>query len=107
MFIVDELFKQDDGVLVIPTFVDPPPKVGGKEMSSETYLSRLYSLLSIASLSGCCQVNYWLPSLSLSGYGFLLIFDIHAVTCDLLCSNQLLPVPCLLLISGYSTPWTL
>lgn len=52
---VNSLLK-DDGVLVIPTFVDPPPKVGGKEMS-ETYLSRLFSLLSIASLSGCCQVT--------------------------------------------------
>ncbi|KAL2934224.1 Outer envelope protein 64 chloroplastic [Bienertia sinuspersici] len=29
---------KDDGVLVIPTFADPPPKVSGKEMSSETFL---------------------------------------------------------------------
>lgn len=63
--ITDVLHKQDDGVLVIPTFVDHPPKVGGKEMSSETYLSPLFSLLSIASLSGCCQVSYWLQSLCL------------------------------------------
>lgn len=48
---------KDDGVLVIPTFADPPPKVGAKELSSEIYLSRLYSLLSIASLSGCCEVT--------------------------------------------------
>ncbi|XP_057520626.1 outer envelope protein 64, chloroplastic [Amaranthus tricolor] len=48
---------KDDGVLVIPTFPHPPPKVGGKDMSSETYLSPLFSLLSIASLSGCCQVT--------------------------------------------------
>ncbi|XP_021759231.1 uncharacterized protein LOC110724150 [Chenopodium quinoa] len=48
---------KDDGLLVIPTFADPPPKVGGKEMSSETYLSRLNSLQSITSLSGCCQVT--------------------------------------------------
>lgn len=48
---------KDDGVLVIPTFADPPPKVGGKEISSDIYLSRLFSLLSIASLSGCCQVT--------------------------------------------------
>ncbi|KAK9713989.1 hypothetical protein RND81_06G063700 [Saponaria officinalis] len=50
-----ELLK-DDGILVIPTFAEPPPKVGGKELASEIYLSRLFSLLSIASLSGCCQV---------------------------------------------------
>lgn len=48
---------KDDGVLVIPTFSDPPPKVGGKEMSSESYMNRVFSLLSIASLSGCCQVT--------------------------------------------------
>ncbi|KAL9239033.1 hypothetical protein vseg_013390 [Gypsophila vaccaria] len=47
---------KDDGILVIPTFADSPPKVGGKELASEIYLSRLFSLLSIASLSGCCQV---------------------------------------------------
>lgn len=48
---------KDDAILVIPTFADPPPKVGKKDMSSEVYLSRLFSLLSIASLSGCCQVT--------------------------------------------------
>ncbi|XP_021750551.1 outer envelope protein 64, chloroplastic-like [Chenopodium quinoa] len=48
---------KDDGLLVIPTFADPPQKVGGKEMSSETYLNRFNSLQSIASLSGCCQVT--------------------------------------------------
>ncbi|XP_074271600.1 translocon at the outer membrane of chloroplasts 64 isoform X1 [Silene latifolia] len=47
---------KDDGILVIPTFADPPPKIGGKELASESYLSRLFSLQSIASLSGCCQV---------------------------------------------------
>ncbi|XP_074271604.1 translocon at the outer membrane of chloroplasts 64 isoform X2 [Silene latifolia] len=46
---------KDDGILVIPTFADPPPKIGGKELASESYLSRLFSLQSIASLSGCCQ----------------------------------------------------
>lgn len=48
---------RDDGILVIPTVVDPPPKLGGKEISSEEYRSRAFSLLGIASMSGCCQVT--------------------------------------------------
>ncbi|CAL5445276.1 unnamed protein product [Camellia sinensis] len=48
---------KDDGILVIPTIADPPPKLGGKEILSEDYLSRSYSLLSLASVSGCCQVT--------------------------------------------------
>ncbi|KAF5934229.1 hypothetical protein HYC85_030400 [Camellia sinensis] len=48
---------KDDGILVIPTIADPPPKLGGKEILSEDYLSRAYSLLSLASVSGCCQVT--------------------------------------------------
>lgn len=41
-----------------PTTADPPPKLGGKEMLSEDYQNRAFSLLSIASVSGCCQVKY-------------------------------------------------
>ena len=48
---------QDDGILVIPTVADPPPKLGGKEVLSSDYLRRAFSLLSLASVSGCCQVN--------------------------------------------------
>lgn len=48
---------KDEGVLVIPTVADPPPKLGGKEFLSHDYQSRALSLLSIASISGCCQVN--------------------------------------------------
>ncbi|XP_035546720.1 translocon at the outer membrane of chloroplasts 64-like isoform X1 [Juglans regia] len=48
---------KDDGILVIPTIADPPPKIGGKEILSESYQSRACSLLSIASVSGCCQVT--------------------------------------------------
>ncbi|KAK7857549.1 translocon at the outer membrane of chloroplasts 64 [Quercus suber] len=47
----------DDGILVIPTIADPPPKLGGKEILSEDYKRRACSLLSIASISGCCQVT--------------------------------------------------
>ncbi|KAF8389993.1 hypothetical protein HHK36_024513 [Tetracentron sinense] len=49
--------SRDDGILVIPTVADPPPKLGGKEIFSEDYQSRAFSLLSIASMSGCCQVS--------------------------------------------------
>ncbi|KAH7528570.1 hypothetical protein FEM48_Zijuj05G0086000 [Ziziphus jujuba var. spinosa] len=53
---ISSLLK-DDGILVIPTTADPPPKLGGKEIYSEDFQSRSFSLLSIASISGCCQVT--------------------------------------------------
>lgn len=48
---------KDDGILVIPTFVNPPPKLGGREIMSDDYQGRLFSIMSIASMSGCCQVT--------------------------------------------------
>ncbi|PIA26567.1 hypothetical protein AQUCO_09100030v1 [Aquilegia coerulea] len=48
---------KDDGILVIPTVADPPPKLGSKEILSEDYQTRNFSLLSVASISGCCQVS--------------------------------------------------
>ncbi|BAT72627.1 hypothetical protein LR48_Vigan05g098500 [Vigna angularis] len=51
------LLLKDEGILVIPTVADPPPKLGGKEILSDDYQSRAFSLLSIASISGCCQVS--------------------------------------------------
>ncbi|XP_022850374.1 outer envelope protein 64, chloroplastic-like isoform X2 [Olea europaea var. sylvestris] len=45
-----------DGILVIPTFADPPPKLGAKEILSEDYLVKTSALSSLASMSGCCQV---------------------------------------------------
>ncbi|ESR64856.1 hypothetical protein CICLE_v10007714mg [Citrus x clementina] len=53
---ISSLLK-DDGILVTPTTAYPPPKLGGKEMLSEDYQNRAFSLLSIASVSGCCQVT--------------------------------------------------
>ncbi|EEF31906.1 translocon at the outer membrane of chloroplasts 64 [Ricinus communis] len=53
---INSLLK-DDGILVIPTTAHLPPKLGGKDMLSEDYQILLFSLLSIASLSGCCQVT--------------------------------------------------
>ncbi|XP_021909346.1 outer envelope protein 64, chloroplastic [Carica papaya] len=48
---------KDDGILVIPTTAYLPPKLGSKEIMSEDYQNSTYSLLSIASISGCCQVT--------------------------------------------------
>jgi Asp-tRNA(Asn)/Glu-tRNA(Gln) amidotransferase A subunit family amidase len=48
---------KDDGILVIPTLPAVPPKLGSKEITSEDYQNRASSLLSIASISGCCQVT--------------------------------------------------
>lgn len=53
---INSLLK-DDGILVIPTTAYPPPKLGGKEMLTEDYQNSAFSLLSIASVSGCCQVT--------------------------------------------------
>ncbi|XP_021292215.1 outer envelope protein 64, chloroplastic [Herrania umbratica] len=53
---VNSLLK-DDGILVIPTTAHPPPKLGSKEIFSEDYHNCMFSLLSIASISGCCQVT--------------------------------------------------
>ncbi|KAF5730307.1 putative amidase [Tripterygium wilfordii] len=52
---INSLLK-DDGILVIPTTACLPPKLGAKEIVSNDYQNRAFSLLSIASLAGCCQV---------------------------------------------------
>ncbi|XP_047337642.1 translocon at the outer membrane of chloroplasts 64-like [Impatiens glandulifera] len=48
---------KDDGLLVLPTIANPPPKLNSKEIMSEDYTIGTYSLLSLASMSGCCQVT--------------------------------------------------
>ncbi|RAL49466.1 unnamed protein product [Cuscuta campestris] len=45
---------KDDGILLIPTVADPPSKLSKRGLSTEIR-ERTYALLSIASLSGCCQ----------------------------------------------------
>ncbi|CAN4088737.1 unnamed protein product [Withania somnifera] len=52
---LNDLLK-DDGILVIPTVAEPPPKIGAKEIQSEDYQIRSFSFSSIASMSGGCQV---------------------------------------------------
>eukprot|EP01018_Ginkgo_biloba_P007867 Gb_16992 [translate_table: standard] len=48
---------KDDGILVIPTVQCPPPKLRTKERQLEDFRSRAFSLLSVAGMSGCCQVS--------------------------------------------------
>ncbi|GAA0145444.1 hypothetical protein LIER_05636 [Lithospermum erythrorhizon] len=52
---INNLLK-DDGILVIPTVSDAPPKVGAKELVSEEYHIQASTFFSLASMSGCCQV---------------------------------------------------
>lgn len=42
---------------MIPTVAYPPPKLGAKEIYSTEFQNRAFSLSSIASISGCCQVT--------------------------------------------------
>ncbi|KAH9316155.1 hypothetical protein KI387_024782, partial [Taxus chinensis] len=48
---------KDDGILVIPTTPGPPPKLNMKENPLEDFRTRAFTLLSIAGMSGCCQVS--------------------------------------------------
>ncbi|KAL3512174.1 hypothetical protein ACH5RR_024891 [Cinchona calisaya] len=50
------LLLKDDGILVVPTTAEPPPKLGAKEILSEDYRIRTSMLTSLVSMSGCCQV---------------------------------------------------
>lgn len=49
-------FLQDDGILVIPTTSDFPVKHCSKKKMTPELEDRLFVLLSIAGISGCCQV---------------------------------------------------
>ncbi|XP_071733657.1 outer envelope protein 64, mitochondrial-like [Rutidosis leptorrhynchoides] len=48
---------KDDGILVIPTVADTPLKLNSKKASLSEFHDRAYPLLSIATMSGCCQVT--------------------------------------------------
>ncbi|GAA0171201.1 hypothetical protein LIER_25291 [Lithospermum erythrorhizon] len=48
---------KDDGVLVIPTVSHAPPKMTKKKNILTEFQDRTFALLSIASMSGCCQVS--------------------------------------------------
>ncbi|KAG0499435.1 hypothetical protein HPP92_004126 [Vanilla planifolia] len=53
---LDSLLKEN-GILVLPTVLGPPPKLHSKEVSSDEYQICLSQLSAIASMSGCCQVT--------------------------------------------------
>lgn len=48
---------KDDGILVVPTVADSPLKLNSKKGSLVEFHDRASALLSIASMSGCCQVT--------------------------------------------------
>ncbi|XVF67217.1 hypothetical protein PTKIN_Ptkin10aG0102300 [Pterospermum kingtungense] len=48
---------KDDGILVLPTTADPPLKLNSKKGYSTEFQDRACALLSIASMSGGCQVS--------------------------------------------------
>ncbi|KAF3793714.1 Outer envelope protein 64 [Nymphaea thermarum] len=50
-------FEQDDGILVVPTIPEPPPRVNSKKSSYNQFQNRASVLMSLATLSGCCQVS--------------------------------------------------
>ncbi|KAJ0014961.1 hypothetical protein Pint_19905 [Pistacia integerrima] len=47
----------DGGILVIPTVPGPPPKLKMDATALESFRARAFSLLSIAGVSGFCQVS--------------------------------------------------
>ena len=47
---------QDDGILVVPTVADTPIKLKSKKAMLSEFHDRAFPLLSIATMSGCCQV---------------------------------------------------
>nr|GFB24142.1 outer envelope protein 64, mitochondrial [Tanacetum cinerariifolium] len=48
---------QDDGILVVPTVADTPIKLKSKKAMLSEFHDRAFPLLSIATMSGCCQVT--------------------------------------------------
>ncbi|RZC64513.1 hypothetical protein C5167_008207 [Papaver somniferum] len=48
---------QDDGILVIPTISDLSLKLNAKKKLCTEFQDRAFALLSIAGMSGCCQVT--------------------------------------------------
>ncbi|KAJ9552118.1 hypothetical protein OSB04_016163 [Centaurea solstitialis] len=48
---------QDDGILVVPTVADTPLKLNSKKAMLSEFHERAFALLSITTMSGCCQVT--------------------------------------------------
>nr|GLL23842.1 outer envelope protein 64, mitochondrial-like [Ipomoea trifida] len=72
---------KDDGILVIPTITDPPSKLPSKKGLSMEARDRAFAVLSIASISGCCQVLEFYKS----QIRFLLLSQIsmHVIVMDI------------------------
>jgi hypothetical protein len=49
---------QDTGILVLPTMAGYPLKRNSKQRLSSEFEDKMYAFVSIAALSGCCQVFY-------------------------------------------------
>ena len=64
--------KQDDGILVIPT-APGPAKLESKESHSKEYLIQATTLSSLATMSGCCQVNLPISFLGTCKFGMHII----------------------------------
>ncbi|OIT18778.1 amidase 1, partial [Nicotiana attenuata] len=47
----------DSGILAIPTVPGPPPKLRSETSALEGFRVKAFSLLSIAGVSGFCQVS--------------------------------------------------
>ena len=74
--------SQDDGILVIPTVVDPPLKLNSKKAVFSEFHDGAFTLLSIASMSGCCQVTYSCLTSSLYILVSLALFDLLMFYCQ-------------------------
>ncbi|XP_042014026.1 outer envelope protein 64, mitochondrial-like [Salvia splendens] len=48
---------KDDGILITPTVADPPPRLNSKKGLRVEFYDRMFSLLSIASMSRGCEVT--------------------------------------------------
>ncbi|KAI7731921.1 hypothetical protein M8C21_033179, partial [Ambrosia artemisiifolia] len=48
---------KDDGILAVPTVADTPLKLNSKKTLLSKFNDRAFSLLSIATISGCCQIT--------------------------------------------------
>ena len=55
---MSSLYLQDFGILAIPTVPGPPPKLQADPTTLEIFRAKAFSLLSIAGVSGFCQVLY-------------------------------------------------
>ncbi|KAH7511287.1 hypothetical protein FEM48_ZijujUnG0027800 [Ziziphus jujuba var. spinosa] len=56
-FAINLSCRQDFGVLAIPTVPESPPKLQTDPSTLQTFRARAFSLLSIAGVSGFCQVS--------------------------------------------------